>query len=519
MAVAVPSRLRELRETGRPRTARARAFLASPPGLLTVLVAIGVALRLFRFSAPILDQHMFRQTQTASTVWLWDRYGFDALDYRVPMFGGGHWVLELPVYQALVWAMALPFGGIEPMGRVVSIASYVAVAVLMYLIGKRLFGSRAVALLGVALFTFLPVTVFYYRAILIDPLLIAATLLTIYAAMRLAERFSWAWTAVFSVALVVSVLGKATLMLAVGLPVLVLGWRILADRRTPRAGRATLLGVGALTLVLSFLWTRHGDGLNVESGALAISNGGDWYFGTTFRDAETFRIVGQRFLDNFGPVGLVLVAMGIAAIPSVRTRYRPEIVAMLAGSFLSVGIFANLNRVHDYYQLVYYVPLSMMAGLGLGRIHQALARLSPTLARQTAVGVVVGLAALWSLVTWSSYFAPQAVAYSVLGQGIEVRDNTPDARILVLGEGFSPNEPMLFYEARRIGWRAPVEDRAGAEARMTTGDLGAVVMIKGPAGVPPWLGRAAVARGFRLTHDSLAMTVWTRSGGAVTPAV
>lgn len=519
MAAAVPSRPRGPRGTGAPRTARARALLHSPAGLLTLVVAVGVAIRLFRFGAPILDQHMFRQTQTAGTVWLWDRFGFDFWSYRVPMFGGGHWVLELPVYQALVWLLALPAGGIEPMGRVVSIASYVAVAVLMYLIGTRLLGSRVAALLGVALFTFLPVTVFYFRAILIDPLLIATTLLTIYAALRLAERFSWTWMAVFAPALAVSVLGKATLMLAIGLPVLVLGWRILADRRAPLAGKAALLGVGAVTLLLSFLWTRHGDGLNVESGALAISNGGDWYFGTTFRDAETFRIVGQRFLDNLGPVGLVLVGMGIAAIPGVRTRHRPELVTMLAGAFLSVGIFANLNRVHDYYQLVYYVPLAMLAGLGLGRIHDALARLSPSLARQAAVGVVIGLATLWSLVTWSGYFAPEAVAYSVRGQAIEVRDNTPDARILVLGEGYSPNEPMLFYEARRIGWRAPVEDRAGAQARIAGGELGAVVMIKGPAGVPPWLDPAATASGFRLTHDSVGMSVWTRPGGAVTPAV
>ena len=64
--------------------------------LLAGVVLVGILMRLYRFGSPILDAHAFRQTQTASVVWLWDRFGFDPISYRMPMFGAGHWVLEFP---------------------------------------------------------------------------------------------------------------------------------------------------------------------------------------------------------------------------------------------------------------------------------------------------------------------------------------------------------------------------------------------------------------------------------------
>ncbi len=36
--------------------------------ILTAIIVVGVILRFYRFDAPLLDQHAFRQTQTASQV-------------------------------------------------------------------------------------------------------------------------------------------------------------------------------------------------------------------------------------------------------------------------------------------------------------------------------------------------------------------------------------------------------------------------------------------------------------------
>lgn len=490
-----------------------RELLTRPTTLLAVLIAVGVSMRFYRFTAPILDQHAFRQTQTASTVWMWNRYGFDFFDYRVPMYGGGHWVLELPVYQALVWVLQVPLGGIESAGRIVSIASYVAVAVLTFALTRKLLGSTAAALGAVAVLTFLPVTVFYYRAFLLDPLVIATTLAALLLCIRLAERFTWRSWALFSVLLILSALGKGTIVFALGLPMLVLAGRILADRRVTLAHKLALVGTGVATGVLSVLWTRHGDALNVAGGGLAVSQGTDWFFGSTFTDAETFRIVGQRFLDNLGPIGLTLVAIGIAAVSSVRTRYRPELIALLAGIFLTVGIFANLSRIHDYYQLPFYVPLAMMVGLGISLIYQALRAPAPALARPLVVGLVIALATTWSLTTWNTYFAPGAVMTSFQGQGEEMRAVTPDSRLLVLQANADKNEPMLWYEARRTGWRVPTSDPAQARRLLDAHhDIGAIVLIRGPEGEPSYLSALATQAQFVKTYESPGLLVYAPPG-------
>lgn len=496
-----------------PAVAWTRTRLRTPAGLLAVVIAAGVIVRLYRFGSPILDQHSFRQTQTASTVWLWNRDGFDFFDYRVPMFGGGHWVFELPLYQTLVWLLQVPLGGIESAARIISIGSYVGASVLLYLLATRWLGSRVAALLGVAVFSFLPVTVFFFRAVLIDTLFIATTLLAVYAATRIAERFTWAWFSVFSVALVVSVLGKGTFVLAIGLAIVVLAVRILIDRAVPLWPKLALVGTGAVSVLASFLWTRHADDLNLASGALTYSNGRDWFFGSTFTDPELYRIVGQRFLDNFGPIGLVLVGLGVAAIPSVATRYRPEIVATLVGAFLSIGIFANLNRVHDYYQLAYYVPLSMLAGLGLFSIYRLIARADLSLARQGVAGIVLALVGIWSLATWTGYFAAAAVMASIETQGQELAANTPDERLLMIQENGDKNEPMLWYEARRTGWRVPTSDPAQAEQLVRDhDDIGAIVYLHSASPEPAFVPELARTGGFVTSYESPGMTVYRRAG-------
>ena len=121
-----------------------RAILSSGFILAAIIVG-GVLLRLYRFNAPLLDQHAFRQTQTASEVWLWDVFGFTPFEYHVPVYGGGHWVLEFPWYQWIVYAFTAVFGFHEQFGRLVSILAFVACAYLLFQIGRRLLGSRAAA--------------------------------------------------------------------------------------------------------------------------------------------------------------------------------------------------------------------------------------------------------------------------------------------------------------------------------------------------------------------------------------
>ncbi len=481
--------------------------------ILALIIVAGVMLRLNRFNAPLLDQHAFRQTQTASTVWLWDYFGFSPFNYRVPMYGGGHWVLEFPWYQSIVFGLTAIFGFHEQFGRLVSIIAFVASAYLLYEIGKRLLGSRAAAVASVAFFTFLPVTVFFYRAFLIDPTLIAVALLMFLAAIRLWERFSWTWTAVFVVTFFVTALGKANLIVVFSLPIIVLIVRALMARRLPWRGFAVLVaGVLASSIAL-LLWTRHADALNVPSNGMTFANMRWWFFGSTVFDPNLWHTVFQRFMDNLNVVGMLFVGMGIAAIATLRTGHRLVLVALIASGLISIAIFANLNRIHDYYQLPYYTTISLLGGLGVWSVASLALRISRARATQVAAGILIGLCIMWTTALFSTgYFADTAVGLAaVAAQGRELASHTPDKQIVLLADGADPNEPMLLYEARRRGWRVPTTDEAQVRKRVREAtDLGALVVQKGASPVPAWVATVAGQAGFRLTYDGPTFAVFSR---------
>ena len=484
--------------------------LSPVTAVMGVIITLGVVLRLFRWTEPILDQHAFRQTQTASTVWLWREDGFDFFNYHVPQFGGGHWILELPVYQLMTYVLAFPIGAPEQAGRLVSVLSYVAAAVLLFVIGRRLVGQTA-ALIAVALFSIAPINVFYFRALMIDPLQIAVTLLAMYALFRIYEEFSVKWFAIFVGAFVIAALGKASIVIAIGLPLGVLTLRILAGKR-PIREKAAVGGVWVTTAILAALWARHSDRVNEASNGMTFAEQRDWFFGSTISDATLWTTVGQRFIDNLGIPGVFLVAVGIAAAVMTPTRYRLELVAFLVGGVASVAILANLNRIHDYYQLPYYVPLSLLAGLGLAKILAILAPGDPAGRRVLTVGAVVAIANLWSLALFQGYYHPSAVNHGLRGQAIEMKDNTPDELLLVASQPGDPNEPMHLYEARRRGWRIDSADTPGVADRLTSSpEIAAVVFIQDPASVPPDTLAAVSSAGYRETHRSAGMLVLSRT--------
>ena len=284
-------------------------------------------------------------------------------------------------------------------------------------------------------------------------------------------------------------------------------WR---QRSTPKWGWVTLIGGAAVTVVLFVLWARHADALNQASSGMTFENMRGWFFGSTITSTSLWTTVWQRFSDNLGTVGLVVVALGAASIPTVRTRYRPELWALILSNVAYIAIFANLNRIHDYYQLPCYVTLSLLGGLGVWSVGRVVRAAAPAMARPAMAGILVVLAVTWGLYLMKSYFNPLSMALLYRDQGIELRAHTPDRRLVVLAEGADPNEPMLFYEARRIGWRIPSENQAAATSRIRGArDLGGIAVVLGPHGVPTYLPALARERGFRRSYQSPDMVVYT----------
>jgi Dolichyl-phosphate-mannose-protein mannosyltransferase len=502
-----------VRERVVPLVHHARVILAQLPTKLTIVLTVGVLLRLYRFSDPILDAHAFRQTQTASSIWLFDRFGFDPTAYRVPMFGGGHWVLEFPWYQSVAFGLTKFGFGVEAAGRLVSIAAFVVGALLLFGIARRLFASDRTALLAVVIFAVCPFLVFWYRTVMIDPLLVTLALLGLYAALRIAENWSWLWFAVLAVDLPVVILGKSNLALIFGPAAVISVIRGLRRPGAPRLAIPALVGVGILSIALYVPWLHHADDLNILSNGMTFAGMRDWFFGSRLLDAGLWTTVGERFISNLALPGIVLVCVGLVAIPRLRSGRRAELVALIVAGLVSIAVFANLNFVHDYYQLPYFVTLTLLAGLGLSTLAGAAERFAYGAGRPTVVAVLLLLAVVWGVGLFRGYYAPGSVQIASQALGREIGAHTPDQRILLLSEGADPNYPVLFYEARRIGWGVPTADEAQVARRLTEApDVGAVVLLKGAAGVPPYLAPLAARFGFHESYSTPGTMVFRRAG-------
>jgi hypothetical protein len=332
------------------------------------------------------------------------------------------------------------------------------------------------------------------------------------AAIRLWESFTWKWTAIFIAAFFVTALGKANLIVVFSLPILVLIVRALMARRLPWRAFAVLAGgVVASTLIL-WLWTRHADALNVPSNGQTFANMRWWYFGSSLFDANLWHTVFQRFLDNLTGVGMLFVGIGIAGIATVRTGHRLVLVALIASNLASIAIFANLNRIHDYYQLPYYTTIALFGGLGVWSIGSLALSTSRERAIQIAAGILAGLAITWTITLFhGSYFADAAVDVASQGTALELAQNTPDKRLLYLADAADPNDPVILYEARRRGWRVPITDEAQARQRVADApDLGAIAVQKGPSGVPTWITALAASRGLRQTWDGNTFVIFSK---------
>ena len=478
-------------------------------GLAGIIVA-GIVLRSYRFGAPPYDAHAFRQTQTAATVWLWQRDGIDLLDYRVPVFGGGHWVLEFPGYQFLAYLLSPVVGGAESAARAISILAFVVSAVLVYAITLRVSGRTVAALAAAFAFSVFPATVFFFRAILIDGLAVALTLGGLWLALGFRDRPTIGRGVTIWFLLLVAALTKPTVVAVFLAPVAILYVKGLWERRRSRALWA-ITAIGAVVSSAALVgWAHHTDQLNALDNGLTLDEMKSWYFGTTFTDPHLFATLWERAFANIGWVGLILAVGGLVTACATPSKYRLELISLAASAPITVCIFANLNRIHEYYQLPYFVTIALFMGLGSAVLCDLGNAGGRALGRQVVATALGALAIFGVGDLFRGYFAENQVNLNFQSTGAVIRENTPArANVVVVGDGVDYFDSTLLYAARRTGWlvdkgRPEFLDRVVASKKA----VDAVVVLKGQSGVPKWASDFAGRSNLRLRVDTPVTSVY-----------
>lgn len=153
------------------------------------LVAVGLALRLYKLNEPLADWHSFRQADTASVTREYVKHGIDILRPQYQDMSNiqsgddnleGWRMVEFPLVNAVVARVLLwqPSWNEVVVGRLFSIGASLVSLITLWFVTREVMG-RAMAFVTASLFAIMPYSVFYSRTILPEPYLVMFLMLTL----------------------------------------------------------------------------------------------------------------------------------------------------------------------------------------------------------------------------------------------------------------------------------------------------------------------------------------------------
>ncbi len=422
--------------------------------VLAVFLA-GLALRLVGLSAPPYDSHSFRQTQTLSTIEDYYANGIDLL-YPKTIYMGypGTFVLELPLFQATAALLYRVFGPHLEIVRLLNILLGAGATWLVFKITCRFLGC-VTGIVAAMIYWFAPLNIIYQRSMLIDPAAVLCGLLCFHqmAKLLVPEVKSDAKSpdntfrdfAVFAMAALLTALIKALYLWPA---VLLLGQHLLARRGRVDRKIAQIIAVFALAGICFLAWNVHAMRVNDLSPFTRGVKPTSLLGFSALLDPEYYRdLFLHRTKRWLGAIGILFYVLGAVVLWLQRKNSSDGkalfLFFMIPPTYLVC--FANINRPHDYYQLVITPFLAIIAASGvvwLGKL------LIPRVAHTKTVerGLLASAATLFVMVS--------AVTLLVVMRHPNLDPGLIQFEKLCAGK-FEPRRPAMVLVNRRTANRNP----------------------------------------------------------------
>jgi len=428
---------------------------------LALIVAVGLALRLYGVHNPILDHPGWRQGDEAAIARnfyeLRNNIMFPQTDYNGPPPNYVELELQIVPYAAAQAYHAL--GGVhEIVARLLVIAFSLGTVLLLWLLGRELYSPRA-GLIAAALFAVSPGAVYYGRAIIPESDMLffsVAALLFWWRFVRARRRADWLWATVFA-ALAFLAKPPAVVILA---PIFATGLVAPPPDDIPAAPPRLRLdwapfGLGVLSLVPLWLYLSHLHAIAEWHWATGITglhvlpalwgrllHPSDFAAGIAGMFAQ-LRMLATTILGPaiFGLVLLATIAQPRGVEAARRNLFFGAWIAML-GAYAFVVV--NVERV-DYY-LMPFVPWAVLYAAGaLDHVLELIwpprpaATTIAAAAIATLFAVYAGMLGVHPYYTWSR---------GVYAAADEVRMTIDPGALIVMGH----YDPSVLYTIGHRGW-------------------------------------------------------------------
>jgi 4-amino-4-deoxy-L-arabinose transferase-like glycosyltransferase len=407
--------------------------------LLVAMLAVAAVERLYQFRGPLLDRLYVKQVYVAHLArniarptWNPMRCRFDFLDAR-----GEQMELyeEVPLYAALVGASYRLFGEHEWLGRIVNLlATLVAIVGLYDLVRQEYDATTGLA--AAFLLAMSPLSIFYGRAVLPDPCMMASMIFCAASFRRYLVR----WLIVSALFGLLAGAFKYYGLFIVG-PLADMAYRRGGWRYWCRPRFLVLLAAIVLPVAL-WLLAVFARGPNPTSRTKYFV----WQEPSALLSLRLYdRLTYGLLVKDCGPVAAVLIILGAIAAISGKDRSRP-LWGWSATGFVFWLVFAPKMLEHDYYELVFLPVLAAWGALGL----RGLLRFTSAWPRARAwvASFTLSAAAIFHSPLVASTKYDLELGHLVVAE--RLKEVCPiGSRVIVMGQGFG--WPQIHYSGRQ-GW-------------------------------------------------------------------
>ena len=342
---------------------------------LFLISILGIFLiNILNLGNPILDEHAFRQTQTALTSYYIKKDGFK-FSYETPVIGEP-WSIpfEFPLYQLIVASISKAFNyPLTNTGKLVSLLFTLLSCLPLFFTLKKLNINKNAIFFSLMLFLSSPLYLFWSGTFMIETLALFFTLTFLYFGVHIFKGNFQCHTFFFYFTfLTLALLQKITTAI-IPLFLLCLIFLILISKIKNVLVRKKLLIKlfisTALPVLIAYLWVKYSDFIkqkNLIGASFTSDSLFEWTYGSIeqrYSIALWFHTIFKRniYQSSF----LVLGCVGVfLALFLIRERDIKFVISIMLLLFLfPFLIFTNLHIVHSYYQLANSIFWSVSVGI------------------------------------------------------------------------------------------------------------------------------------------------------------
>lgn len=489
---------------------------------LVAILLLSAALRLHHLSSPMADSLLAKQAYVANRARSIAQEPFNPLRSSLDFLDADgrrmSFTDEVPLYHTLLAAGYRLAGERDWVGHALSLLGTLIALGAFFALVRREWADRE-APIATLLLSIAPIFVFYGRAVLPEPWMLAMMLLAALGYRRYLDGDGRAWLAVASLSAMSAGLFKY-FGLIVFVPLAEMAWRARGSWRgvLSRSFLGMLAGAAlpmAAWMALVFFRTAN----PVQSGW--VDGQALPYFvfqspGTLLTRGFYANFFGRFLVRDCGPVTLALIVAGVlGTLRSRRPGGRPESGLIRGWTALAIGYYVLLApkfRDHDYYELMMLPAAALWATRGLRVLGDRAGAMGLPAPR-----LVMATLAL-ALVIQSPWAAPalfrQDAGKLVLADRLRSLC-PPGGRVVAIGPGIE--FPTVIHYSGREGWPVhsptlPEDWRIAVERYRRSGAELAAVYFEPKATAEQRASYAPLLRAFPVIERRTGLA--TRAGGS-----